>query len=509
MVHKIWQFFIRVFAFLRKEIFTVLRQPQLLLTLVLGPFLILLIFGIGYRNTAGELRTLFVVKDENSQLRQTIEEYATSLGPQLVYVGTVSDQEEALRQLRAGGVDLVAITPENAYETIRNSQQALFILYHHEIDPFQVDYINFFGRLYIDEVNRRVLLKITVEGQSDALTVEQRVQSARENASAMRQALEAEDYTTARIHQRLMAGDINALSLAVGASLGVLSGVESTVGEGNTNPAAEMLDLLDRIDQSVIELENVQEENRLENLERIAEAEENLNELESRLEEFTSIDPNVLVRPFASETRSVAQTEPTPVDFFAPAVIALLLQHLAVTFGALSIVRERDYGTLELFRAAPLGAGETLLGKYSSFMIFGGLISAVLVLLLVFGLQIPMLGEWFDVLLVVTALLFTSLGIGFVISLLAKTDTQAVQWTMIVLLTSVFFSGFMMSLNMIWEPVRILSWSLPTTYGIVMLRDIFLRGQTADLGLLGALTGIGAGLCLVSWFLMRRLFRTQ
>ncbi|HSO28028.1 MAG TPA: ABC transporter permease [Anaerolineales bacterium] len=509
MLLRIWQFFIRVFAFLRKEIFTVLRQPQLLLTLVLGPFMILLIFGIGYRNTAQELRTLFVVKDENTQMRQTIEEYATSLGPQLVYVGTISDQEEALRQLRAGGVDLVAVTPDNAYDTIRNSQQAVFTLYHHEIDPFQIDYINFFGRLYIDEVNRRVLLKITVEGQSDASAVQRDVQSARSNATAIRQALEAEDYTTARIHRQLLANDVDALSLAVGASLGVLSSVESTLGGSPDSNAGEILRLLDNLDQNTGGLDDLQSENRNQQLERVREVETDLSELESQLGEFTSLDPNVIVRPFASETKSVAQTEPTSVDFFAPAVIALLLQHMAVTFGALSIVRERSYGTLELFRAAPLSAGETLLGKYLSFLIFGGVIGAVLIVLLVFGLSIPNLGDWLDIALVVLTLIFTSLGIGFLISLLAKTDTQAVQWTMIVLLTSVFFSGFMMSLEMIWEPVRVLSWSLPTTYGIVLLRDIFLRGQPIDPLLLGGLAAIGVGMLLVSWLFMRRLFSTR
>ena len=53
---------IRASAFLRKEIFEIVRQPKLLLTLVAGPFIIMLLFGIGYSNNAVPLRILFVAE---------------------------------------------------------------------------------------------------------------------------------------------------------------------------------------------------------------------------------------------------------------------------------------------------------------------------------------------------------------------------------------------------------------------------------------------------------------
>ena len=177
-----------------------------------------------------------------------------------------------------------------------------------------------------------------------------------------------------------------------------------------------------------------------------------------------------------SETKSVANVQPSISDFFAPAVLALLLQHLAVTFAALSIVRERNVGTMELFRVSPLSAAEALFGKYISYMLFGGVIAAILSALLVFALHVPMLGTGGYFTLVIAAVLFTSLGIGFAISIVSQTDSQAVQYSMIILLASVFFSGFIMSLDMLWEPVRVISWLLPTTYGTLLLRDIALRG---------------------------------
>jgi ABC-2 type transport system permease protein len=193
------------------------------------------------------------------------------------------------------------------------------------------------------------------------------------------------------------------------------------------------------------------------------------------------------------------------LDYFAFAVMALLLQHIGVTFAALSIVRERNVGTMELFRVSPLSAAEALLGKYISYMLFGGVIAAALSALLVFILHVPMLGNWWNFSLVIVAVLFTSLGIGFTISIVSQTDSQAVQYSMIVLLASVFFSGFIMSLDMLLKPVRVISWMLPTTYGTLLLRDIALRGIAPSWVYLGGLFAIGLVLMLISWRLMRRL----
>ena len=59
------------------------------------------------------------------------------------------------------------------------------------------------------------------------------------------------------------------------------------------------------------------------------------------------------------------------------------------------------------------------------------------------------------------------------------------------------------------EEVQVVSWSLPTTYGIVLLRDIFLRGAAPDRNLLGGLALIGFGLFLLAWFMLRRLLASR
>jgi ABC-2 type transport system permease protein len=232
--------------------------------------------------------------------------------------------------------------------------------------------------------------------------------------------------------------------------------------------------------------------------------ETHLDTLNTDLQAFRQINPYILVRPFGAKTVSVTAIQPRLVDYFAPAVVVLLLQHLAVTFAALSVVRDRQLGTLELFRASLLSAAETLIGKYLSYLLFGGVLAAILTLLVSFGLGVPMLGMWGSYIAVVAALLFTSLGVGFLISLLSATDSQAVQFAMIVLLCSVFFSGMFLALSAFWEPVRLVSWLLPATYGTSLLQNILLRGQAPDALLLGGLIALGALLFVVNLFLLRR-----
>jgi len=500
------KFLVRASAFLRKEIIEVLRQPRLILALVFGPFLILLLFGLGYTNQARAVRTLFVVTEQQSPLAVEINENAGTISPQLIYEGMTADLEGARRMLRNGQIDMVVIVPEDAYETIKQNQQAAFEIYHNEIDPAQVAYIQSLGQVYVQEVNRRVLSDVAQEGQSDAATIQTEVSEARRSAAAMKAALQARNVEEARVQQQGMRTNISTLAMAVGASAGLLSGVEQNVsGPGEANGARGVSGLLDRVQSNPSNSGDLEEkEDYSAEIADLDQQEQDLAELETQLAEFRSISPSVLTQPFTSQVYGISQFEFTPMTFFTPGVIVLLLQHITVTVAALSIVRERRTGMMELFRVSPVASGQIMIGKYISYLIFGALIAVVLALLLYYGLNVPMFGSWYNFALVIFLVLFASLGIGFFISLSAGTESQAVQFAMIALLLSVFFSGFILDLRYLAGPVRVVSWLLPSTYGTILLQNIMLRGSALNLTLIGGLTAIGVVMFLISWIMMRR-----
>jgi ABC-2 type transport system permease protein len=88
--------------------------------------------------------------------------------------------------------------------------------------------------------------------------------------------------------------------------------------------------------------------------------------------------------------------------------------------------------------------------------------------------------------------------------LISETDTQAVQYSMLLLLASIFFSGFFLDLRLMKEPITFLAWSLPATYGIRMLQDIMLRGSSAPPLVFLGIAAIGIVLFLIDWVLLKK-----
>jgi ABC-2 type transport system permease protein len=105
--------------------------------------------------------------------------------------------------------------------------------------------------------------------------------------------------------------------------------------------------------------------------------------------------------------------------------------------------------------------------------------------------------------------LVASVGLGFLISLASRTDTQAVQYSMIVLLASLFFSGFFLAVDRLAYPARIISWLLPATFGISLLRDVMLRGLSLQPGSTLALCAYTVVTVLLSYLGTRRLLAAR
>ena len=384
----------------------------------------------------------------------------------------------------------------------------VFTLYYNEIDPVQVSYIQYMGVVFQDIVNQGVLLSVTSKGQDETTNLQQNLQAARQNITDLRSAINSKDKNAVQQNQQNLSKKVQVVLTGVQTSLGLLNSIQQTTGAGS-NPPSQLEHTLTDLQTQTEQLSSGDPSSMGQQLSNIDNIDQDLSDLEHSLTIFQQIDPAIIVSPFRSETKNIASVRPSQADFFAPAVLALLLQHIAVTFCALSIVRERNAGAMELFHVSPVSAGEVLLGKYLSFMLLGIVIAAILSAILIFVLHIPMLGNWLYYTLVIIVLLFTSMGIGFTISILSQTDSQAVQYSMIFLLASVFFSGFITSLDYFSNSVKLISWLLPTTYGSTLLRNITLRGADPDWLILGGLVAMGLVLLIISWLLMRNLISAE
>jgi hypothetical protein len=91
-----------------------------------------------------------VITDPNS-FKEEIDSFATSFSAVLVDYVIESDKEKALVALADNQTDMVIVVPDVPLETIQKNQQAEFLVYHNEIDPFQIGYINSVARIYVDK----------------------------------------------------------------------------------------------------------------------------------------------------------------------------------------------------------------------------------------------------------------------------------------------------------------------------------------------------------------------
>ncbi|MDX1620242.1 MAG: hypothetical protein R3320_04585, partial [Nitriliruptorales bacterium] len=150
---------VRTLAFTRNELVTTLRQPRMLLTLVLGPFLILFLFGLGYQHDLPPLSTLVVGNDDD--LTAEVDAYIKETEPSSIdYRGTTQDRRTAMNQLRDGDIDLVIVLPENALQQIDRNRRAVIELYERTLDPLSSTQIWIAADAAVAEINDQVLARV-------------------------------------------------------------------------------------------------------------------------------------------------------------------------------------------------------------------------------------------------------------------------------------------------------------------------------------------------------------
>ena len=163
---------------------------------------------------------------------------------------------------------------------------------------------------------------------------------------------------------------------------------------------------------------------------------------------------------------------------------------------------------MDRFRVAPVTSTELLVGKYVAYAVVSLAVSGLVGALLVGVLGVPLLGSLGLFVGIVLLLTFASLGFGLLISLIADSERQAVQLSMLILLASVFFSGFVLPVTDFAQWMQYIAYALPVTHGIEMLQELMLRGGVRDAWMLGALLAIGVVLYVVSLLRLRRVIRT-
>jgi len=186
--------------------------------------------------------------------------------------------------------------------------------------------------------------------------------------------------------------------------------------------------------------------------------------------------------------------------FFVPGVICMILLIVTTNLTAMSIVREREIGTLEQMLVSPATRIELIIGKLSPFIIIGLLDVALIVAAAILIFNVPVKGSIPLLFLFSFIFLFTTLGMGLFISTIARTQEQSMVLTFFCIITMVLLSGIIFPIENMPKIIQACTYIMPLRYFAVIVRSIFLKGVGIEVlwdeGL--CLLAIGLGILIMS-----------
>jgi len=187
-------------------------------------------------------------------------------------------------------------------------------------------------------------------------------------------------------------------------------------------------------------------------------------------------------------------------NFLLPGLMAVLLIMVTVMLTAFSIVREKERGTIEQLFVTPVRPLGLMLGKILPYFVTGIVELCIFLVFLRFVFQVPIQGNVLVLTVLTTGYLFVNLAIGILISSKANSQAEALQFCLVVMLLSIFLSGFMFPRETMPLWAYSLSHFVPATYMIKIMRGVILRGAgLQQLWVNGVvLFAMGAGLLLVA-----------
>jgi ABC transporter DrrB family efflux protein len=163
-------------------------------------------------------------------------------------------------------------------------------------------------------------------------------------------------------------------------------------------------------------------------------------------------------------------------NFLVPGLIGVIMQIITIFLTALAIVGERERGTLDQLLVTPIGSTGLMLGKIVPYAIIGFVDFLFVFTAMRFVFGVPIAGSVPLLLVLAVGFLIAALGLGLLVSSIAKTQLQAMLMTMGIMLPSILLSGFFFERDNMPLVMQWIGYAIPLTYFLEILRGIILRG---------------------------------
>jgi ABC-2 type transport system permease protein len=212
------------------------------------------------------------------------------------------------------------------------------------------------------------------------------------------------------------------------------------------------------------------------------------------IRESVQLKERTLYNPYLSST-----------NFFLPGMLCLIISMVPISLTSMSIVKEREMGTIDQLLVSPVSTMELIIGKTVPFLIISVIHLLTVTLVAIFWFGVPFKGNFLFLIFSAAAFIFSATGMGLFIAAISRTQQQAILSGFMFFLPAIIFSGFAFPIYAMPQIIQYLTYLNPLRYFITISRAIFLKGVGMEILWVDFLSMTVLGVVL--FYLSARKFR--
>jgi len=183
------------------------------------------------------------------------------------------------------------------------------------------------------------------------------------------------------------------------------------------------------------------------------------------------------IQPMAVQSRVWFNEDLESRNFIIPGLVAVIMALVGAQLTSLTISREWERGTMELLVSTPVTSGEVMFGKLIPYLVLGWLDAAFCLLIAALWFEVPFRGTLATLFLTTTLFLAVVLSIGYLLSVLIRSQVGASQMALVVtMLPAMLLSGYVFPIDQMPPFVRDITYLIYSRYYVTIIKAIFLKG---------------------------------
>jgi ABC-2 type transport system permease protein len=183
-------------------------------------------------------------------------------------------------------------------------------------------------------------------------------------------------------------------------------------------------------------------------------------------------------QPMAVQSRVWFNEDLESRNFIIPGVVAVIMALVGAQLTSLTISREWERGTMELLISTPVKPSEVMIGKLAPYLVIGWADAVFCLVIAALWFQVPFRGTVFTLFVTTTLFMIVVLGIGYLLSVLIRSQVGASQIALLVtMLPTTLLSGYVFPIDQMPQAVQDITYLVPARYYVTIVKSIFLKGS--------------------------------